>query len=77
VANKRYPKAFRQMAVERMKRCDNIVVLSEKLGVHRRLLYTWRDKLDPVDMFTIASHNQYLICSLTALWKEVYNHLSI
>ena len=37
------------MAVERMKRCDNIVELSEELGVHRRLLYTWRDKLDPVD----------------------------
>jgi transposase-like protein len=37
------------MAVERMKRCDNIVELSEELGVHRRLLYTWRDKLDPID----------------------------
>jgi transposase-like protein len=49
VANKRYSKAFRQMAVERMKRCDNIVALSEELGVHRRLLYTWRDKLAPVD----------------------------
>jgi transposase-like protein len=37
------------MAVERMKRCDNISELSEELGVHRRLLYTWRDKFDPVD----------------------------
>ena len=43
----RYPKAFRQMAVERMKGCENIVALSEELGVHRRLLYKWRDKVGP------------------------------
>jgi transposase len=45
----RYPAAFRQMAVERMKHCENIVALSEELGVSRRLLYQWRDQLDPVD----------------------------
>ena len=45
----RYPKEFRRMAVERLKPCDNIVALSEELGVHRRLLYKWRDQLDPVD----------------------------
>ncbi len=45
----RYPKAFKQMALERLKRCDNIVELAKELGVHRRLLYTWRDKLEPVD----------------------------
>jgi transposase-like protein len=38
------------MAVERLKRCENIVVLSEELGVHRRLLYKWRDQLAPVDI---------------------------
>ena len=38
------------MAVERLKRCENIVALSEELGVHRRLLYKWRDQLDPVDI---------------------------
>ncbi len=32
-----------------MRRCDNISELSEELGVHRRLLYTWRDNLEPVD----------------------------
>ena len=37
------------MAVERLKACDNIVALSKELGVHRRLLYKWRDQLDPVD----------------------------
>ena len=40
----RYPKAFRKMPVERLKSCDNIVALSEELGVHRRLLYKWRDQ---------------------------------
>ena len=38
------------MAVERLKRCENIVALSEELGVHRRLLYKWRDQLEPVDI---------------------------
>jgi len=37
------------MAVERLKSCDNIVALSEELGVHRRLLYKWRDQLEPVE----------------------------
>jgi transposase-like protein len=45
----RYPNEFRQMAVERLKNRDNIVVLSQELGVHRRLLYKWRDQLDPVE----------------------------
>ena len=37
------------MAVERLKSCDNIVALSAELGVHRRLLYKWRDQLEPID----------------------------
>jgi len=45
----RYPNEFRRMAVERLKNRDNIVVLSQELGVHRRLLYKWRDQLDPVE----------------------------
>jgi transposase-like protein len=43
----RYPRAFRQMAVDRLRKCDNVVALSEELGVHRRLLYMWRQQLDP------------------------------
>ena len=35
------------MAVERLKTCDNIVALSKELGVHRRLLYKWRDQFGP------------------------------
>jgi transposase-like protein len=46
---RRYPKAFKQMAVERLKSCDNIVELAAELGVHRRLLYKWRDQFDPID----------------------------
>jgi transposase-like protein len=38
------------MAVERLKKCDNIVALSRELGVHRRLLYKWRDQLDPAEI---------------------------
>ncbi len=49
MVKKRYSKIFRLVSVERMKRCCNISVLPEELGVHRRLLYTWRDKLDPVE----------------------------
>jgi transposase-like protein len=45
----RHPAAFRKMAVERMKCCENIVALSEELSVSRRLLYRWRHQLDPVD----------------------------
>ena len=46
----KYPKEFRRMAVERLKDCDNIVELSQELGVHRRMLYRWRDQLAPVDI---------------------------
>jgi transposase-like protein len=45
----RYLRAFRKMAVERLKSCDNIVALSEELGVHGRLLYKWRDQLEPIE----------------------------
>ena len=46
----RYPKEFRRMAVEKLKNCDNIVALSEELGVHRRLLYKWRDQLETAEI---------------------------
>jgi len=52
VAKKRvgkFPKAFRQMAVDRLTQCDNIVALAKELGISRRLLYTWREQLEPVE----------------------------
>ena len=47
----KYPKEFRRMAVERLKTCDNIVELSQELGVHHLggFLYKWRDQFDPFD----------------------------
>jgi transposase len=45
----RYSNEFRRMCVERMKQCDDIVALSKELDIHRRLLYRWRDQLDPVE----------------------------
>src|ERR1041385_506443 len=37
------------MCVERLKQSDNIVALAKELGVHRRLLYRWRDRLEPLE----------------------------
>ena len=45
----RYSKEFRRKAVGRLKTCDNIVALAKELGVHRRLLYKWRDQFAPFD----------------------------
>ena len=45
----KFPKAFRQMAVDRLTQCDNIVELAKELGISRRLLYTWREQLEPVE----------------------------
>ena len=45
----RYPRAFRQMAADRLRNCDNVMALSEELGVHRRLLYKWRQHSDPAE----------------------------
>ena len=35
----KFPKVFRQMAVERLNHCENIVELAKELGISRRLLY--------------------------------------
>jgi hypothetical protein len=36
---RRWANEFGRMAVERLKKCDNILALSKELGIHRRLLY--------------------------------------
>jgi transposase-like protein len=41
----RYRTEFRREAVERMPGCNNIVRLERELGVCRRVLYNWRDRL--------------------------------
>ncbi len=45
----KFPKAFRQMAVDRLNHCENIVELAKELGISRRLLYGWREKLELLD----------------------------
>ena len=37
------------MCVERMKQCNDIGALAKELAVHRRMLYRWREQLDPVE----------------------------
>jgi len=37
------------MAVERLNHCENIVELAKELGISRRLLYGWREKLEALD----------------------------
>ncbi len=44
----KFPKTFRQMAVDRLNLCDNIMALANELGISRRLLYTWREELEPL-----------------------------
>jgi transposase-like protein len=45
----RYSNEFRRQAVERMRGCDNIVQLARELGICRRVLYNWRDRLDEIN----------------------------
>ncbi len=45
----RYSQKFRCQTVERMNACENILRLSRELGIHRRLLYKWRDQLEPTE----------------------------
>jgi transposase len=37
------------MCVEQMKQCEDIGELAAKLGIHRRLLYRWRDQFEQLD----------------------------
>ncbi|MGC3974359.1 MAG: transposase [Nitrospira sp.] len=45
----KFQKAVLQYGVARLKQCDNSVALSKELGRHQRLLYTWRDQLQPAE----------------------------
>ena len=46
---RRHSDEFKRMCVERMKQCDDISALSRELDIDRRLLYRWRDQLEPPD----------------------------
>ena len=46
--SQRHTPKFRKR-VERLKSCDNVSALAEGVGVHGRLLYHERDRLEPID----------------------------
>ncbi len=39
---RRHTREFKRQAVERMKRCDNILQLARDLDIESKLLYTWK-----------------------------------
>lgn len=45
----RYGSELGRQAVERMNACGNIVGLARELGVSRRVLYQWRDRLEQTE----------------------------
>jgi hypothetical protein len=49
VKRKRYSRKFQRMAVERLRTCEDVIVLAQELGVTRRCLYKWRVKLETVE----------------------------
>lgn len=44
-----FTKAFRFMAVERLKRGENLSALCRELGVSRETLYTWRERQEGLE----------------------------
>jgi transposase len=60
----KYPIAFRQMALERMKTCASVSALAEELGVHRTVLYHWQRQKE-------AGHDGTPTSAVRELRKEV------
>jgi len=60
----KYPIAFRQMALERMKTCASVSALAEELGVDRTVLYHWQRQKE-------AGHEGTPTSAVRELRKEV------
>jgi len=43
---RKFNDAYRELAVRRMKECEDISQLCREMGISRQLLYQWRDKLE-------------------------------
>ena len=43
---RRHTREFKRQAVERMKRCDNILQLARDLDIESKLLYTWKHQFE-------------------------------
>ena len=69
----RYSKEFRQQAVERMRGCDNIVRLARELGICRRVLYNWRDRLDQTNPQPARSREMILRKQILRLKRLLAN----
>jgi transposase-like protein len=44
----KYPRAFQLMALERMRNCESVSALAEELGVHRTVLYHWKNHIKAI-----------------------------
>ena len=60
----KYPIAFRQMALERMKTCASVSALAEELGIDRTVLYHWQRQKE-------AGHDGTPTSAVRELRKEV------
>jgi transposase-like protein len=69
----RYSKEFRRQAVERMNSCGNIVGLARELGICRRALYNWRDRLDETNPPPARSREQILRKQIIKLKRLLAN----
>ena len=45
----KYPRAFKLMAMERMKKCENVSELAKELGIDRTVLYHWKNHLKMIE----------------------------
>lgn len=71
----RYSQEFRHQAVQQMKACDNILRLSRELGVHHRLLYNWRDRLEEGEAAPLRSREFILRKEITKLKRLLANKM--
>ena len=69
----RYTQEFRVQAVQRMKVCDNVLGLSRELGIHRRLLYNWRERIDEGSPIPPRSREFILRKEITKLKQVLAN----
>jgi len=69
----RYSQEFRLQAVQRMKACDNVLGLSRELGIHRRLLYNWRERLEEGSAAPTRSREFILRKEITTLKQVLAN----
>ena len=45
----KYPRSFQLMALERMKQCESVSALAQELGVHRTVLYHWKNHIKAIE----------------------------